>query len=103
MDILFPPSHYNLISGDIFAEALLEDLTPRIEPNNLPDVQPGEQSLLPAQLESEQVNSVEAAIKKEDHNSIPETIPEQTENLVKTEQITGIYINMHLLSSGYMV
>ena len=90
MGFSFTPSHYYLVSGDIFAEALLEDLTPRIEPNNLPDVQPAEQSLLPAQLESEHVNAVEAAIKKEDDNSIPETIPEQTENLAKTEQNTGM-------------
>lgn len=71
------------ILGDIFAEALLEDLTPRVDPQNLPDVE----GIPPAQ-ETNKIEKDLPEVEDEKEEVMPDTKAEQMEDLVHTETET---------------
>ena len=84
MGLIF--NYMYFLPGDIFAEALLEDLTPRVDPQNLPDVE----GIPPAQ-ETNKIEKDLSEVEDVKEEVMPDTKAEQMEDLVHTETETGTY------------
>ena len=82
-------------TGDIFAEALLEDLTPRIEPQDLTDVnmipprpQVFESAPLPVQRPVDEPSVEESPVEVSEDKSMEDVTPEPESKLEGNDMIS---------------